>query len=70
MLPTGQVAHVRQVFGTPEHVHRLEELGLRGGVEIEMVNPGSPCIVKLSGNKLCFRTDDLLKILVQPGAIG
>lgn len=32
-----------------------------------MINAGSPCIVKLSGNKLCFRMDDLLKILVQPG---
>ena len=68
MLPTGQTARVRQVFGSAEHVHRMEELGLRGGAEIEMVNPGSPCIVKLSGHKLCFRTDDLLKILVQPGA--
>jgi len=67
MLPTGQMARVRQVFGTAEHVHRLEELGLRGGAEIEMVRHGSPCIVKLSGHKLCFRFDDLHKILVQPG---
>ena len=70
MLPTGQIAQVRQVMGGPELVHRMEELGLRGGAEIEMVNPGSPCIIKLSGHKLCFRADELLRVLVQPGAPG
>lgn len=68
MLPTGQMARVRQVFGGPEHVHRLEELGLRGGAEIEMITPGSTCIIKLRGQKLCFRADELVKVLVQPGA--
>lgn len=68
MLPTGQSARVQQVCGGAEQVHRLEELGLRGGAEIEMVTPGSTCIIKLRGQKLCFRADELLRVLVQPGA--
>jgi ferrous iron transport protein A len=70
MLPSGQVARIRQVFGGPDLVHRLEELGLRRDAEIEMIKPGSPCIIKLSGHKLCFRADELLKVLVQPGEMA
>jgi Fe2+ transport system protein FeoA len=69
LLAPGQVAHVSQVSGCPEEVHRLEELGLRGGAAIEMVQRGSPCIVRLAGQKLCFRADELLHVLVRRGAL-
>lgn len=68
LLAPGQSAFVDQLFGQPEQVHRLEELGLRRGVEIEMVQNGSPCIVRVAGSKLCFRECDLLSVLVRPGA--
>ena len=68
LLPTGQSARVDQVLGLPDQVHRLEELGLRGGASIEMVQSGSPCIIRLAGHKLCFRADELLSVLVRQGA--
>jgi len=56
------------VTGQPEQIHRLEELGLRGGAAIEMVQTGSPCIIRLAGNKLCFRGDEVMRVLVRRGA--
>jgi ferrous iron transport protein A len=65
-LPAGQSACIRSVTGHPDHVHRLEELGLRSGTKIEMFRQGNPCIVRLACSKVCLRTDDLLHVLVEP----
>ena len=69
LLATGQSALVDQVLGQPDQVHRLEELGLRGGTSIEMVQSGSPCIIRLAGHKLCIRADEMLSVLVRRGAV-
>lgn len=68
LLSPGQLATVGQLVGRPDEVHRLEELGLREGTPIEMLQPGSPCIVRLGGNKLCFRGDEATHVLVRLGA--
>lgn len=68
LLRAGQTARVGQVLGLPDQVHRLEELGLRGGTTIEMLQSGSPCIIRLGNHKLCFRCDELTSVLVIPGA--
>lgn len=68
LLAAGQKADVYQLVGSSADVHRLEELGLRAGATIEMVSPGSPCIIRLSGHKLCFRDGEALGVLVRPGA--
>lgn len=65
-LNAGQAARIRHILGRPDHVHRLEEFGLRGGTKIEMFRPGNPCILRMAGNKVCLRADDLLRILVTP----
>lgn len=70
MLAPGQFALVEQLYGQTEQVNRLEELGLRQGVEVEMVQSGSPCIIRVAGSKLCFRECDLLSVLVRPGALA
>ena len=67
-LATGESASIDHVAGMPEHVHRLHELGVRGGATVEMVQAGSPCIVRLAGQKFCFRADDLFSVLVRRGA--
>ena len=67
LLNAGQTAQVGQVLGGPDFVHRLHELGLSAGVQVEMVRPGSPCILQLAGNRLCFRADELVSVLVRPG---
>lgn len=68
LLAAGQTARVGQVLGRPDQIHRLHELGLHDGTMIEMLQPGSPCIIRLAGNKLCFRPDELTSVLVVPGA--
>lgn len=67
LLPPGRSARIDQLVGQPDETHRLEELGLRPGTVIEMVQSGSPCIIRVSGQKLCFRDCDVFKILVSPG---
>lgn len=70
LLPTGCQAQVHEVCGGPEDVHRLAELGLRVGTTVEMVQPGSPCILRLAGANLCFRDCDCLHVLVREGSIN
>jgi Fe2+ transport system protein FeoA len=65
LLQPGQRARVNQLLGLAEEVHRLEELGLRVGTAVEMVQSGSPCIVALDGAKLCFRGCEATSVLVK-----
>ena len=66
LLRRGQSADVGRIDGQPDHVHRLSEMGFRGGSRVEMFRPGNPCIVRIGGNKVCIRSDDLLRVLVRP----
>jgi Fe2+ transport system protein FeoA len=63
LLP-GQVAEVRQIVGRPEQVRRLEELGVRNGAALEIVQAGTPCIVRVGATKLCFRDGEMCSVLV------
>ena len=63
-LPAGTFGRVTELLGDVQCVQRLEELGLARGVLIEMVSSGSPCIVRVNGTRLCFRSSDLLGVLV------
>ena len=65
-LKTGQSAEVMRIDGPLEHVHRLEEFGLRSGSAIRMFRSGNPCILQMAGSKFCLRPDDLLNIFVKP----
>ena len=67
LLSRGEFAEIDQLVGGTEEVHRLEELGLRSGVMIEMLQPGTPCIVGLAGHRLCLRQNDAIGILVRAG---
>ena len=67
-LRAGQTGLVEQVVGVPEQVRRMEELGMRDGATVEMIQSGNPCIVHLGGQKLCFRGNDILSVLVRLGA--
>ena len=72
-LCPGQSAQVRQVVGHGKQVRRLQEMGIRTGVQVEVVRKGSPCIVRLygdqgrnsrTGSKLCFRDGEMLRVMV------
>lgn len=66
-LGVGTTAIVAAVLGCAEQVHRLHEMGLHSGAAIEMVQSGSPCILRLGSQKLGFRADEVLSVLVKPG---
>lgn len=70
MLSPGQTGIVEEVIGLPQEVLRLEELGLRAGQPVEMIQAGRPCIVRLAGHKLCFRDGEALGVLVRPRMMG
>lgn len=65
-LAAGQTARIARVVGPPEDVHRLEELGLRGGTFIQMFRQGDPCILRLEGGKVCLRAGKQIEVLVTP----
>lgn len=69
-LSPGRKAVVAAVLGGVEQVHRLHELGLRDGAAVEMVRGGSPCILRLGSQKLCFRPDEMVSVLVKPRVEG
>jgi len=70
LLATGQCARIDQLLGRPDEIHRLEELGMRIGTPVEMVQSGKTCIVNLSGTRLAFRGADAFHVLVRAGVRG
>lgn len=69
-LASGEMGRVEDLLGSREDVQRLEEMGLRRGECVEMLQPGSPCIIRLGGSRLCFRETDSLGVLVQTAPVG
>lgn len=67
LLLPGQIGEIDQLFGPPDQVHRLEELGLRRGAQVEMVQSGTPCMIRLGGSTLGLRGGDCLNVLVRAG---
>ncbi|VTS03178.1 FeoA family protein [Tuwongella immobilis] len=65
-LRAGEWAEVEQVVGDGDWVHRMAELGLRTGCKLQMLRPGSPCMLAVGATKLCLRCDDCGQVLVRP----
>jgi len=68
LLQPGQSGRVFEVEGEPHLVRRLDEMGLRQGTQIRMVQPGQPCIVALDHHRLSFRAADDAFVLVEIAA--
>ena len=66
MLAAGERAEVADVCGDPAWVGRLAELGIREGCKLQVLQPGSPCLLDISGCRLCIRGGDSSQILVRP----
>ena len=69
-LAPGQTAHIEQVLGDPDSVHRLEEMGMRIGDQVEMVQSGRPCIIMLRGHRLCIRDGNHFQVLVRTRSVA
>ena len=63
-MTAGTKARIGQLMGHPDQVQRLEELGLRHGTQVEMLQSGSPCIIRSAQSKFCFRSNEALGVLV------
>jgi ferrous iron transport protein A len=70
MLSAGQRARIDQLLGRPDEIHRLQELGMRVGAPVEMLQSGATCIVKLDGTRLAFRDHEGCRVLVRVGEAG
>ena len=68
MLRPGEWADVANIGGDPAWVCRMEELGLREGCRVQLLQGGTPCMLRVAGCKLCLRGDDSCHILVRPVA--
>jgi len=66
MLRPGEHAHVVEVCGDASWVGRLAAMGLREGCKLEVLQPGSPCLLQVANCKLCLRGTESSQILVQP----
>jgi ferrous iron transport protein A len=66
MLQAGEWADVEDVSGEPEWVGRMAELGVRSGCRLQVLQPGSPCLLQVGGCRLCLRGECLMRILVRP----
>ncbi len=64
-LLAGQSALVHRVTGPTDDVRRLEEFGIRCGTQLEVFSRGNPCILRMAGNKVCLRTSEQLRVLVE-----
>ena len=69
-LRAGQGGCVGEVLGPCDMVHRLREMGLYDGARIQMIRPGSPCIIRLQGQRLGFRMDDCAHVMVRVSAVA
>ena len=63
-LRPGESACIARIVGRPDDVRRLAEFGLHAGSKIEMFRPGSPCILRMAGSKVCVRTENRFEVFV------
>jgi Fe2+ transport system protein FeoA len=70
LLSAGEWAEIGEVSGDAACVARLGELGLRPGARVQMIQPGSPCLVRLDGVRLALRPDCADHVLVEPVPAG
>lgn len=66
LMRAGEWGEVADVSGEPGWVGRLAELGIRPGSRVQVVQPGSPCLLNVAGCKLCLRPNECSSILVSP----
>jgi Fe2+ transport system protein FeoA len=66
LLQGGEWADVADVSGEPGWVGRLAELGIRIGCRLQVLQPGSPCLLAVGGCRLCLRGECAAQVLVRP----
>jgi Fe2+ transport system protein FeoA len=70
LLKSGEWAEVAEVIGEADWVCRLAALGLREGCQVQVLQQGSPCLLRVENCKLCLRGAESSSIFVQPLPYG
>lgn len=70
LLASGTWGDVAEVTGEPDWVGRMAELGVRTGSRLQVLQPGSPCLLQVGGARLSLRADLAMQILVRPVSPG
>jgi ferrous iron transport protein A len=70
LLSSGEWADVAEVTGEPTWVGRMAELGVRIGSRLQVLQPGSPCLLRIGGSRLSLRGDLAMRILVRPVGVA
>jgi Fe2+ transport system protein FeoA len=68
LLSSGEWADVAEVCGDSTWVGRMAELGVRHGCRLQVIQPGTPCLLEVGGCRLCLRTHECRQVLVRPVA--
>ncbi len=72
-IPQGQLVRVVSVGGADAIARRLDDLGVRKGVEIEVLRRaplGDPTVFELHGYQLCLRRAESARIEVAESRSG
>ncbi|MGH7128685.1 MAG: FeoA family protein [Planctomycetaceae bacterium] len=64
-LRAGEHGRIVKLDGPADAVHRLEEMGLRTGAAVRMVQTGSPCILAIDEQRLSFRADAATVVMIE-----
>jgi len=64
LLNCNEWADVTDVQGEPAWVGRMQELGVREGSRLKVLQKGSPCLLQIGESRLSVRSD--LRIFVRP----
>lgn len=64
-LRSGESGDVAELHGDAVLVHRLEEMGLRPGTRVRVLQAGCPMLVQVGESRLSLRMDGL-DVLVRP----
>jgi Fe2+ transport system protein FeoA len=67
VLHPGEEGRICDICGDHDVATRLEEMGLRTGTHVRMVQSGRPCILAVDHQRLSFRVDEGVLILVEVG---
>jgi ferrous iron transport protein A len=65
-VSSGVWADVAEIHGESGWVSRLAELGLRAGSRLQVLQPGSPCLLQVGESRLSLRAESTKQILVRP----
>ena len=72
-IPRGDSVRILSVAGEDAIARRLDDLGLRVGVEVEVIRRaplGDPTVFELHGYQLCLRQTESERVRVEPAADG